>query len=472
MMVSHIERRRISVSHAERNMTRVLLLVVGLIVTGSAAADEFYVPLGNRMEGSCITEVRIANGSDRSMTVAIERLAALESVDKATRLTLAGGETTEWSDDSAQDVRTDRLAALAITADGPLVVTAIRRCAARGAISKVGVLDARSAIHEGAIAVGTANTAWKKGIGVINPGAAGVLLTASLHRGEETIDEASVYIPGRAARAVFVDDLFSVSATDPNDWASFSAQQSVLPFGYASNERTGAEFFTPPAPAATSPVRRRAVRPGSPPQPSLQTVVLTPSKDNTLYESSNGSLSNGTGIHLFAGMTNGSQRRRALLAFDIASQIPPGSQITDVALKLEVSQTASGPELMALHRVSADWGEGSSNAGPSRDGDGAASRAGDATWIHTFFPDRSWTKAGGDFDVATDATAPAAFGPVTWGSSAAMIARLQDWLDQPSTNFGWIIVGNEATARTAKRFDSREITASTARPSLTIEFRK
>jgi hypothetical protein len=293
------------------------------------------------------------------------------------------------------------------------------------------------------------------------------MLTISLHRGERVIDQTSMVVPGRAARAVSIDDLF----TAPGDSVSFSAPQSVLVFSYDANERTAAQFYTPVAPGATTPARRRAARSGSP-QPSLQTVVITPSKDNTLYQTSNGSLSNGAGIHVFAGRTNQGDRRRALLEFDVASQIPPGSQITSVTLKLEVSQTVSGPESMVLHRLSADWGEGSSNAGDSRDGDGASSRAGDATWIHTFFPDRRWSNAGGDFDAAADATALAGSGPVTWGSSAALIARVQDWLDHPSTNFGWIIVGNEASARTAKAFDSREVPSVETRPSLTIEFKK
>jgi hypothetical protein len=120
----------------------------------------------------------------------------------------------------------------------------------------------------------------------------------------------------------------------------------------------------------------------------------------------------------------------------------------------------------------ADWGEGSSNAGNSRDGNGAASRSGDATWIHTFFPDRRWTMAGGDFDTTADASALAGNGPVTWGTSAAMIARVQDWLDRPSTNFGWIVLGNETSGQTAKRFDSREVLPSTTRPAVTIEFKK
>lgn len=203
-----------------------------------------------------------------------------------------------------------------------------------------------------------------------------------------------------------------------------------------------------------------------------QTVVLTPSKDNTLYESSSGTISNGAGIHLFAGKTDGSLVHRALLAFDVASKIPANSQITSVTLTIEVSRTTSGTETMALHAVSADWGEGTSNAGTFRDGTGTTAKTGDATWVHRFSPNTRWNKAGGDFDPTTDATAAASgsFTQLTFGPSTAMIARVQQWLDQPATNFGWIITGNESTRRTTKQFESRESPTPETQPTLTIDY--
>lgn len=214
--------------------------------------------------------------------------------------------------------------------------------------------------------------------------------------------------------------------------------------------------------------RRRAVRsPSPPPAVVARTVVLAPSKDNTLYRSNDGSLSNGAGIHLFAGATASRDPRRALLAFDLA-QIPPGSEITRVVLTLQVTKTISGSNAMTLHRVATNWGEGGSNAGFTRDGIGTASQPGDATWIHTVFPDQRWITAGGDFDATAEATAVATSGAVTW-ESAAMIARVQQWLDQPSTNFGWILIGDETRSTTAKQLDSREASEET-RPMLTVEF--
>lgn len=230
-----------------------------------------------------------------------------------------------------------------------------------------------------------------------------------------------------------------------------------------------AVIVTPAEPQATS-SKRRAVRSAPPSAPQQQTVILTPSKDATLYELSNGSLANGAGIHLFAGSTASSQRRRALVAFDVASQIPPGSVITSAVLTLQVSLTVAATQPTRLHPVTSDWSEGASNAGDSRDGGGTSSLAGDATWLHTAFPDRFWRTPGGDFSSTPDATASVgSFGPFSWGSSAALVARVQSWVDQPATNFGWIVIGNEATSRTTKRLDSRE-GAANARPTLTVEF--
>src|SRR5262249_11447282 len=67
-------------------------------------------------------------------------------------------------------------------------------------------------------------------------------------------------------------------------------------------------------------------------------------------------------------------------------------------------------------------------------------------------------------------TIVSAIGTYTWGSSSQMVADVQDWLDAPSANFGWIVIGEESTPTTAKRFDSRENPTPANRPKLTIVF--
>lgn len=198
------------------------------------------------------------------------------------------------------------------------------------------------------------------------------------------------------------------------------------------------------------------------------TAILSASKDNTLINSPTGELSNGQGP-LFAGRTGGRGpgAQRALVAFDVAAQIPTGAIITDVELTLDIEQAGSGSGLDAysLHRVSQDWGEGTSNG---FGGNGTTSTTGDATWVHTFYETATWNNAGGDFETSVSATQQIGnFGQATWGSTARLIADVQSWLDDPSSNFGWILIGDESAFASSRRFGSRE---SNQGPVLTVSY--
>ncbi len=201
-------------------------------------------------------------------------------------------------------------------------------------------------------------------------------------------------------------------------------------------------------------------------------ISVGASKDNTLFENAGGSLSNGSGIYLFAGRTNqpaGSALRRGLIAFDVAAAVPAGSTIDAVSLDMTLSKTRTAiPRAVGLHRATADWGEGASNA-TGQEGSGTAAQAGDATWLHTFSPGSLWTTAGGDFAGAASATTNVAGnGVYTWASTAQLVADVQSWLDTPAGNFGWVVVGDESTNTTAKRFNSRENNGGN--PALTITY--
>ena len=196
-----------------------------------------------------------------------------------------------------------------------------------------------------------------------------------------------------------------------------------------------------------------------------QTLVLEPARDNTLYESALGTVSNGQGQHLFAGRTSNGDRRRAVLLFDL-SGVPPLSTVVAARLSLNVSKTTAGETAVALHTLARGWGEGASDA-IGEEGAGALAQPGDATWLHTFFDGARWTQAGGDFEATASATrAVGAPGRYEW-SSAALVGDVQGWLDAPATNHGWIVRGDEAAEGTAKRFDSGE-NAAANRPRLII----
>ena len=210
-------------------------------------------------------------------------------------------------------------------------------------------------------------------------------------------------------------------------------------------------------------------------QPSVRAdeILIGAMKDNTLYEHVDGKLTNGGGSHFFSGRVDergGGLIRRGLLAFDIAGRISPGSTITRVELTLNMSRTISGPVTTRLHRVLADWGEGTVVA-PGQEGGGGPSAEGDATWIHTAFDDQFWDDVGGDFDPDFSASrSVAGLGFYTWASTPELVSDVQGWLDDPDKSFGWMVIGDEKTLGSAKRFDTRENQTEENRPVLRVEF--
>lgn len=203
------------------------------------------------------------------------------------------------------------------------------------------------------------------------------------------------------------------------------------------------------------------------------TVSLTPSKDNTLIEDTLGTLSNGAGPNFFVGRTSqvSGSIRRGVIAFNIAgSAIPTDATILSATLRLNMSQPPSGPQTaVSLHRLLADWGEGTSIASGGGGG-GAPATLGDATWTYAISNTVLWLTPGGDFSPTARASASVGgVGVYTW-SSPQMVADVQAWLNAPATNFGWLLQGNESASGTAKRFDSRENTIVANRPVLMIVF--
>lgn len=206
---------------------------------------------------------------------------------------------------------------------------------------------------------------------------------------------------------------------------------------------------------------------------TADTVSLNPVKDNTLYESLTGDLSNGAGPHIYAGQTFSSAFRRAVLEFDVASAVPPGSTVDSATLVLHLS---SGPPLtpdrtIRVHRVLTEWGEGTSDAG-SPGGGGAAATTDDATWVHTYYNTAAWTAPGGDYEgtPSTQLSVPWTGTYQTWPSTSRTVDDVQLWLDSPADNHGWMLIGVETELQTARRFDSRDNLNPDVRPVLEIDF--
>jgi hypothetical protein len=200
------------------------------------------------------------------------------------------------------------------------------------------------------------------------------------------------------------------------------------------------------------------------------TLIINPSRDNTLYESDEGNLSNGQGEYLFIGRTNQPLIRRALLHFDVAAELPENARVLSAELHVNVSNAVGGSQPATVHAVLRSWGEGDSKAsGP--EGEGGEAATGDATWLHAFFPDENWQTPGGDYTEAILAeTMIDREGPYMFESTQALVLLIQEWQANPDTNFGIMIRGNETQQRVAKRLDSRLNPEVENRPRLVIEY--
>ncbi len=198
------------------------------------------------------------------------------------------------------------------------------------------------------------------------------------------------------------------------------------------------------------------------------TVSITAARDNTLYEDPQGDVSNGQGPDIFAGTNQVPTIRRAVLKFNL-NTVPPGSVVTAATLRLNVNRVRGGSHAVTVHKLLADWGEGPS-AAFTNTGMGVPAAYGDATWLHTFYDADFWSTPGGDFVAAPSATTQiGGLGNFTW-SGPGMQADVQSWLNDPSSNFGWIVRSVENTVATVKRFSSSEASNSSDRPQLTITY--
>lgn len=215
---------------------------------------------------------------------------------------------------------------------------------------------------------------------------------------------------------------------------------------------------------------------------SADLVTIGSSQDTTIFNNNVNNSAGGT-IVMFSGTDGNAAIKRALVQFDIASNIPAGSTITGVQLTLFLGQVAgmvtTGTATISLYRLTDDWGEGTNGAGTSiaGDGQGFPAKDGDATWANRFYSSTSpvpWTNAGGDF-ISTN-SAQTIVGATTntgyiWLSTPALVADVQGWVDNPSSNFGWLLENNnELSTRTFRAFYTREETNSSLQPQLQITF--
>lgn len=203
-------------------------------------------------------------------------------------------------------------------------------------------------------------------------------------------------------------------------------------------------------------------------------VSLTASADTHLFEPAPDNNAGGNPTFI-AGTNSSLKRNRGLVRFNLAGQIPANASIQSASLTLTVTNVPFSPadSTFDLHRVLVDWGEGT---GTSASGDaGSAAGAGEATWNHRFHPSTSWSAVGaaapGDFSSTVSGSKFIQnVGTYTFSSTPEMVADVRQWMGDPSTNFGWIVISeSETTARTHRTFASSESSANN-KPTLVVQY--
>lgn len=204
-----------------------------------------------------------------------------------------------------------------------------------------------------------------------------------------------------------------------------------------------------------------------------ETKQIPAQRDATLIENSGGALANGAGPAIFAGRINfpNDAVRRALLRFELTSlsNRPFAAGIESAALVLTniMEPPIEVPREFRLHRLLADWGEGTSS---SPGGTGAPATPGDATWIHTFYPDEFWMHNGAQFVGEPSARLVVAGPGVYRFEGDGLLRDVVLWAREPESNFGWILIGDETERMTARAFASRENPEPDLRPVLEIRY--
>ncbi len=143
-----------------------------------------------------------------------------------------------------------------------------------------------------------------------------------------------------------------------------------------------------------------------------------------------------------------SQQKRALLQFDLSKF--SGSAISTAELFFYVNSANFGA-ILELNKMDQDWEEGTQNQS-----------AGTSNWNQAYL-DQSWN--GGNFDATPLLSEPV--NSIGWKSVSIPSTLIQEWLDDPDTNFGLMLRNNLPIANAILSISSTETTVA---PYLSLTF--
>ena len=197
------------------------------------------------------------------------------------------------------------------------------------------------------------------------------------------------------------------------------------------------------------------------------TVTLHPVADTSIYSAFPNDNFGGGSTFTAGGRPQGGESR-GLLLFNLQGSVPAGAIIQSVSLRLTVENTPSRAvnSIFDLNALTASWGEGT---GSDRGGSPAGPNA--ATWLNRLGSTGApWINPGGDFSSTLSAFATVlGNGSYTFASTPQLVSDVQGWLDNPGSDFGWILRSqSEQVGRTIRRFYSRLDPVNS--PALTIQY--
>jgi hypothetical protein len=191
-------------------------------------------------------------------------------------------------------------------------------------------------------------------------------------------------------------------------------------------------------------------------------VSIGASQDATLLGGSDALTNNSlSDPGIFVGADGAGNPKRGLIEFDIAQSVPAGATITSATLQLTVGQVAgsgggtggftTGGFTIDLFDETQPWGQPTNFVDATSfggHGHGAPPDNGDATWNDAFYNSNPalatpWNASGGNWNssqVPSGSTSVLgiAGNSFTW-SSSQMASDVQNWLDNPSSNNGWLL---------------------------------
>jgi hypothetical protein len=157
------------------------------------------------------------------------------------------------------------------------------------------------------------------------------------------------------------------------------------------------------------------------------------------------------------GSNGNGEIRRALFRFDLTGQVPQGATITGASLSVTVVKVPLSPinSNFDVYRLIRPWDEGTVTWNSASSG---------VAW------DSPGAEGPGDFiPTASSFVFVSGLATYTFPAFDALLADIQAWVDNPATNFGWLLVSEDETDfKTARHFATRESIVNA--PTLTIDY--